>query len=43
MQKELRKDKTLVEGIKGVMPPDTSKRWTANMAAQDKAEQKKSK
>ncbi|GAB9465238.1 Mitochondrial distribution/morphology family 35/apoptosis [Globisporangium polare] len=39
--KELRKDKTLVDGIKGVMPPDASARWTANMAAQDKAEQQK--
>lgn len=40
MQKELRKDKTLVEGIKNVMPQDASERWAANMAEQKKSNSK---
>ncbi|TYZ60202.1 hypothetical protein PybrP1_003524 [[Pythium] brassicae (nom. inval.)] len=36
--KELRKEKALVDGIKSVMPADAKERWSANMDAQEKNE-----
>lgn len=37
-QKELRKEKALMDGIKAVMPADAKQRWTANMDAQEQRE-----